>query len=271
MSSSKSKNIIIIILVLLDLFLMGISIADRTQEKSALQAQEDAIRQVLELSGIEVDEDISFDISAPAPCTIERSAQAEMQLTEKLIGICSVNDLGGNILYYTSDSGQALYRGDGEIGVIFSGKRPNMGLSAKDADKFLSRGGLRLYTASEQIKDSDVIVCCALDGYCVYNAKLIFTLSGDEIAMVNGTRIFNGTRTYSNDTVMDSVTAMMRFLEIVRDEGYVCSRVTTVEAGYFLSVSVSGVSTLSPVWHIKTDTGELYINAVSGKIETLTT
>ena len=43
----------------------------------------------------------------------------------------AVNDLGGNILHYTSQDGQALYRGDGEIGVIFSGNRPNMNLSGK--------------------------------------------------------------------------------------------------------------------------------------------
>lgn len=271
MSSSKSKNIIIIILLVLDLILMSIAIADRAQENRSRMAEEQAIRRVLELNGILVDEGVSFDIDAPRACTVERSPQAEMELTETMIGSCSVNDLGGNILHYTSQDGQALYRGDGEIGVIFSGNRPNMNLSGKDADKFLRRGGLRLYARSEQFVDSDVIVCCALDGYCVYNAKLSFTVSNGEITMINGTRIFNGARSYSDDVVMDSVTAMMRFLEIVRDEGYICSRITTVEAGYFLSVSVSGVSTLSPVWHIKTDTGELYINAVSGKIETITT
>jgi len=61
----------------------------------------------------------------------------------------------------------------------------------------------------------------------------------------------------------------MRFLEIVRSEGFICSRLEGLMPGYLMNVTVSGESTLTPVWHIETDTGELFINALSGKQETI--
>lgn len=269
MSSSKSKNIIIIILLLLDVFLFSIVIADKIEAARVQREQEEAICRVLAMNGIELSENISLDMSAPVPCTISRDAESELSMAGKMLGKCNVNDLGGNIIHYTSGRGQAMIRGNGELSIIFSGDRPDMEVNAKSASKLMSRYGIELSRDGAFAEGSDITLRCTLDGYSVYNATLTFTVAGDSLSMVNGTCVFGGERSDSSENVMDSATAMMRFLEIVRDEGFICSRIDTVEAGYFLSVSVSGISTLSPVWHISTDTGELYINAVSGKIENM--
>lgn len=269
MSSSKSKNIIIIILLLLDIFLFSIVIADKIEAARVQREQEEAIRRVLAINGIELSGEVSLDISAPEPCTIERDAENELSMAGKMLGKCTVNDLGGNIIHYTSERGQAMMRGNGELSIIFSGDRPDMELSAKFAAKFMSRYGIELSREGAVTDGNDITLRCSLGGYSVYNATLTFTAAGDKLSMVNGTCVFGGERSSSSENVMDSATAMMRFLEIVRDDGFICSRIDAVEAGYFLSVSVSGISTLSPVWHICTDTGELYINAVSGKTENM--
>ena len=117
---------------------------------------------------------------------------------------------------------------------------------------------------------ADHIDCCCLwDGIPVYNARLGFDFSGDFISMVSGTLVLNRETERSTEGVMDSVSALMRFLEIVRSEGLICSRLDALTPGYLMNVTVSGESTLTPVWHIETDTGELYINALSGKTETV--
>lgn len=270
MSSAKTKNLIIIMLVLLNAILLGIVLFDKHEDSRARQAEAEAIGQVLSLNGIELGENVDFRMEAPVPCLLKRDPQAERELIEKMIGSCSVSDLGGNILFYEAESGQAMFRGNGELDVVFGSGGADLGSSdGKAAAKFMGRSGLELYPASQQYEDGDLIVCCGLDGYCVYNAKLVFTLNDDRLMMINGTRIFDGSRSDSAENVMDSITAMMRFIEIVHDEGYICSRISGLEAGYVMSVSVSGECSLSPVWRVITDTGELYINAVSGKLETL--
>ena len=67
--------------------------------------------------------------------------------------------------------------------------------------------------------------------------------------------------------LMDSGSALLRFVEILRAEEFSCTRVDAFRPGYLLSVLVSGESPLTPVWRLETDGGILLINAENGRIE----
>ena len=56
----------------------------------------------------------------------------------------------------------------------------------------------------------------------------------------------------------------LRFLELVEREGIICSRLDRLTPGYLMDVTLSGESILTPVWHIETDTVDLYLNALTG-------
>lgn len=276
MSSSKNKNLLIIMLLLLDAILLAIVLFDNAESREVRQAEADAICQVLSMNGITVEEGVVFDISAPQPCVVFRDDEKEQELISKIIGSCSRKDLGGNIIFYESDKGQALFRGDGEVDIIFMSDFPEMdAANAKAAAKYMRKCGLTLDASTASIADSGVgselVLTNTVDDCRVYNAKLSFTISGGQLSIISGNTVFTGQRSYSDEEVIDSTTAMMRFIEIVHDEGYICSKVKSVETGYFMSVSVSGECILTPVWRIETDTNVFHINAVSGKLETLTT
>lgn len=276
MSSSKSKNIIIIILALLNAILLMVVIFDKIETWRWSNAEVEALDEVLLQSGIDIDENISFNVSAPSPSVIIRDTASEIELVSKLLGDVDVSDLGGSIYFYESAVGQAILRGTGEMDLVFTGELPDIGgTDIKALVRFMQRRGVELDADSALIKqdnyEAEIGIPCVFDSYSVYNAKLNFSLSEEKLLMINGTMVFDGQRIESDDTVMDCVSALMRFVEIVHDEGFICSRITGVEAGYFMSVSSLGECSLSPVWNISTDTGSLYINAVSGKIETLST
>ena len=51
--------------------------------------------------------------------------------------------------------------------------------------------------------------------------------------------------------------------------GVICSELRGLELCYAFSASASGEGSLTPIWRVVTDTGEFYINAVTGREEVL--
>ena len=59
---------------------------------------------------------------------------------------------------------------------------------------------------------------------------------------------------------MDPATALLTLLSHAKDSGQVFDRITGLEPGYSISVSVSGGAELAPVWQVTTDAGSFYVN-----------
>ena len=273
MDRSKLKNIIVLILLALNLFLLAAVISDKGQSGRVRQQGWQAAVSALEGAGVSVSDDIDGTIDAPLVYSLRRSASAERAMLERLLGRVSAEDLGGNIWYYNSAKGQAFLRGSGETDMLLSAGVWSVG---RDSARAVLRLAEKLGLSCDEdslVQDSrdegEYTVNCAWKGGRVYNAQLTFYLSGDSLIMVTGTRIFDDVEQESGDGVMDELTAMMRFYELLIREDWSCARLEGVDVGYVQSVTVSDASTLTPVWHFSTDTGQLYINAVTGRIETL--
>ena len=69
---------------------------------------------------------------------------------------------------------------------------------------------------------------------------------------------------------MNYTSAILRFIEIINENGYICSKIIGFDSGYIMNVAVSGESVLTTVWRIETETGIYYINAENGRQETVT-
>ena len=70
--------------------------------------------------------------------------------------------------------------------------------------------------------------------------------------------------------LIDVPTVLTRFLSLVLENGHVCSSLDKLELCYNMQANAAGEATLTPVWRIETDTGEFFINAVTGLQETVT-
>ena len=112
-----------------------------------------------------------------------------------------------------------------------------------------------------------VVLHPTLDGIPVYNAELRFRFVDGSLSLLSGTRIFDTAEKQESEGLLDSVSVLIRFLTIVREEGYICSRIESLAPGYIQTVTRSGVAELTPVWRIETDAGALVIDAESGKVE----
>lgn len=266
MDNAKLKNIILIILLLLDLCLASILLSDRMDANRREREIRASVAAILEQNGIGLSQGASLSAEAPPPCTALRSAEAELALMNRLVGASSAEDMGGNIFFYRGDNGQASVRGTGETDILFSGSAvPLRGSPEKTVEKLLEGTGLVLCGGAVDPETGDHVFSCTANGSPVYNASLAFDFSGERLSMISGLKVFDTLTVSEEGTLLDASTAALRFVEIVRTEGFICSRLLSADTGYLMTVSVSGEGTLTPVWHMQTDTGELYINALTGR------
>lgn len=265
MNTKKLEHIIIIILLLLNVFLLIVVLSDDAQDRSARRETEASLTALLASNGIEVGEDAELLLDCPARCTVVRDMELERRRMQGLLGEHRSEDLGGSIWFYSSDRGQAMMRGTGEMDLLMTGETVARGDDPVGAAKrMFSKAGVELYAAGAE--SDNVTLCVGWNGYPVYNALLSFEFSGERLYMVSGTMLFNQ-ETDSDDAGMDSVSVLVRFVDLAKSEGFICSRLEALSPGYVLSVTMSGESTLTPVWRIETDTGDFYVNAVSGRTE----
>jgi len=271
MDRKRIENIIILILILLNVFLLSVTISDRAAQRRADRETAETVTALLEADGITVSPGAALLQETPAICTVTRDFGEELARMDAVLGSTTYEDLGGSIRFYRSENGQAVLRGTGEIDMLLTGDSVRIrGSREKNAEKLFADAGVSLSLWTESETDNDHISCCCIwDGIPVYNAKLGFDYTGNSLSMVGGVMVLSHESRRSTEDVMDSVSALIRFLEIVHSEGLICSRLESVTPGYLMSVTVPGESTLTPIWHIVTDTGELYLNAVSGKTETV--
>lgn len=274
MENSKIKNIIILVLLLVNTFFLVILLQDRAEERHGREDTAAELRSILEGNGISLGEDLDLFQEAPKSCTLLRDSRLEQKKVSALLGNVTVEDLGGNILYYASANGRASLRGTGELAVLFSGSSvTDGGKPARTAVKLMEKAGFSVDADSaitESVGDNDsVTLCCAWEGFPIYNARVCLDFTGGRLQMLTGTRAFDTVSASGTDTVMSCVSAVIRLTEIIRSDGMICSRLEDMEPGYIMSVAVSGESTLTPVWRAVTDTGSIYINALTGKTETV--
>ncbi len=269
MDTKRLENIILLILLLLNAFLLSMVLSERADARQETDETVEMLTRLLRANDIVVGAEADLVQSAPAACTVVRDMELERQRMEGLLGSINTEDQGGSIWYYYSNRGQLVMRGTGEMDLLYDGDAvKKRGDPLKAATRLFSRAGLELYADGARLSGEELSICCCWNGYPVYNARLSFDFSGEQLQLVTGTVVFN-TESETGEVGMDSVTVVTRFVELVTSEGFICSRLESLTPGYLMTVTRSGESTLNPVWRIATDTGELYINALSGQVETV--
>ena len=192
---------------------------------------------------------------------------------ESIIGDCSVEDQGGNIYFYSGAKGQGRFRGTGEFELLLdSGAFRVKGSYASACADIIKKLGMSADMDMEvQHSDSGAVTVtamCRTGSAGVYNCLATFTFSDSELHWVQGMRIFDAADAETGEKGMDSATAISFFAKSIGDNEIQLSSVTGLECGYILTVTVSGECALTPAWRFSTDTGDYYINAFTGRLQT---
>ena len=126
METYRLKNIMILTLALVNVFLLGLLGLRQAQQLASQRQTVQELTALFDGEGVALSSSaVSFD-PPPAPLSLERSLAAERAAAAAFLsGDLTVEDEGGGIYLYSSDRGQAVFRASGSFEITGSlGKNP---------------------------------------------------------------------------------------------------------------------------------------------------
>lgn len=266
----RVKNIIIVILLLINGLLLVLVGARKGEARRYEQSALERTVQVLSENGIETSLQAVSHHTVQRPRTTRRSAAMEGQLASALLGetVEGVNR-GGGLYTYTTDRGQISFRAGGELSSVLadvpywytddpSGQAETlmngMGLQCRLLESDLADGTGRV--TYEQL----------LDGVSLFSCRLTFCYEDWRLTSLFGDVLVAEETNSEDGDVLSLPTVLMSFLDDVLDSGDVCSAILAVEPGYLLTQSFTDTIRLKPVWYISTNTADYYVDGVTGEL-----
>lgn len=272
MDRGKLKNIILMLLLLLNLAFAVILFLDEKEAYTGRKNARENFAAVLGERGISLADGVKLDQEIPESCALRRDMDAEQRMISGILGQTRREDQGGNVFVYTGEQGQASFRGTGEFelslesGALSLDSRQQAALRALEKKLQMEFSGGEPYIISETEDEKVLELCCAYRGHTVYNCKVQLVMdSGGSLRLAMGQRIFDAAAQTAQRAQLDIMSAVLRLADTAGSGAF--REITAVEAGYTMTVSLSGECILTPVWQIETDAGTWWVNAETGKLE----
>ena len=267
----KLKDIIILILLLVNGFLLVLVGArwreSQRYERSAL----DGVVQVLENNGVRVERDAAAPADALIPLTVERDLDREARLARALLGDGAEEDnRGGGLYLYRSERGEVSIRPGGELSALFAhGDWWHTEKPETLAISLLQDMGLDFQHlgTDEQGGRTSARFRQLWDGVPLFSCEVEFVFEDGFLRTIQGTLLAAGQPGTEEGRVLDLPTALLRFLDGVTATGDVCTAIRAMEPGYRASSApLSGGVRLTAVWLVSTDTADYYLDGATGAL-----
>lgn len=258
------KNIIILILVLLNGFLLFSLAQRRTSEQNAYRRTVEQLVALFQRDGMDLDPGAISRASPPSGVSLVRDTALEEQAAAFLLGQApSSSDQGGGIFHYAGAAGEALFRSSG--GFEAAGT-----LAGRDAGEFC-REFCRAF--SYEVPDirldgggSGVFTAAGVFGKLpVFNCTVTFTIQEGVLTAVSGTLLPKAGAPVSGEEPLSAAGALTAFQRMRRESAAVASTVTDARLCYELQTAGASMS-LDPAWRIVTDTEDYFVNCFTGAV-----
>lgn len=267
----KLKNLIILILLTVNGFLL-VLVGIRREESARYErsALEQTVR-VLEQGGIRVDMEAIAAADGLVPMTVERDVEREARLVSALLGEELQGDnRGGGLYLYQSDLGELSVRTGGELSAALAEDEHWRAEHPENhAAALLKKMGVdaRQTAVTTQGEETAVRFCQLWSGVPVFSCQVEFVYEGGLLRTIRGTLLIAGQAAQEAGKVISLPTALLRFLDGVTGAGDVCSAIQSMEAGYRAAAQpLSGGTRLTAVWLIASDTAVYYLDGATGAL-----
>lgn len=269
MEWSRLKNIIILILLLVNSFLLvlvGVRLGEARKYEQEALAQ--AI-QVLERQGIAVDADSLSLAGELPPLTVGRDLERETLLACALLGDgVETDNRGGGLYLYRSSLGEVSIRPGGELSAVLADSEDwRTGHPEGHAAALLKKMGVdgRQVGARTQGSRTEVRFQQLWNGAPVFSSEVEFVYEDGALDAIHGVLLAAGQGAVEPGEVLDLPTALLRFLDGVTDAGDVCSAIRSMEAGYRANPQpLSSGIRLTAAWLVTSDTAGYYLDGATG-------
>lgn len=266
MSWSKLKTIIIYILLLLNLFLLGLVGMNRLRARRYQTAALTEAAAVLARNNIQVQwEQLPREMKLPA-VTLTRDLQKEEQLVRSFLGEdVTVSASGGGLYIYEGTEGTASFRGNGEFAVACAvpgsqGVTPRELMGRLDLDTGRAWEEEDSCTAEQSLNSVPVYAA----GSSVQGpAGLTLTYDGEGRLRAASGRLYLGKPAAEQEETVSVSTALMAFLNFVVENGDVCGEIVEMSPVYRAGGDPVRLTT---AWLIRTDTGGYFVDAATSEV-----
>lgn len=264
MERFRLKNIIILILVLLNGFLLFSLAQRRTSERDAFHRTSEQLAALFEEDGMTLEPGaISRDLP-PDGVTLTRDTALEEQAAAFLLGeALSSSDQGGGLFHYAGPAGEALFRSSGGFEAAGTLAREDVEDFCRDFCRTFS------YEAPDLRLDEEgngVLTAPGIYGRLpVFNCAVTFTVENYVLTAVSGTLLPKTGAAVPADQPLSAAGALVAFQRMRRESAAVASTVTDTRLCYELQVSGASMS-LAPAWRIVTDTEDYFVNCLTGAV-----
>lgn len=264
MERYRLKNIIILILLLVNAFLLVSLSMRKSAEQDSFRRTAEQLVTLFAADGMDLDiYAISRDLP-PDAVTLARDMELERKAAEYLLGASPAeSDQGGGIYEYRTQAGAALFRSGGSFEVFGT-------LGEEDAEEFCRRFCRAFSYAApvfQLVDGSGTAVSWFLyNDLPVFNCTVTFTMENGVLTSVTGTLLpTSGTPAASAQPPLSAAGALMAFQRMRQEAVAVVSAVVGTHLCYELQTSSSPIA-LVPAWRVSTDTTDYYVNCQTGTV-----
>lgn len=266
----RVKNIMIIILLLINGFLLVLVGSRRSESQRYERSALNGSIQVLAYNGIELRESAISARGGQAGGTTERDLRMENKIASILLGEeVEGTDRGGGLVTYATGRGQISIRAGGELTSRLE-DQPYWYTSDPEnhAASLMERLGVESRLAEAELLDGSgtVVYQQMLDGVPLFSCRLCFVYEGGRLAQLSGNLLAVDSFHEEDVELLSLPTVLMRFLDDVLSSGDVCSAILAVEPGYRMTQSFTNTIRLQPVWYISTNTADYYVDGITGEL-----
>lgn len=271
----RLKDLIILILLVVNGFLLVLVWSRRAESDQYERSALTQTIQVLERTGIRVDADALVPAGALAPMAVERDLEREARLARTLLSEKAEGEnRGGGLYLYRGTLGRVSVRSGGELSADFEdGERWRTDRPEQHAAALLGELGLEGERTAVTQADGQTVVRFRQiwNGAPVFSCEVSFFYQDGRLAALRGTLIMGGAGAAEPGRILTLPTALLRFSEAVGGTGDVCSEIRAMEPGWRgFAQSLSGGVRLTPVWLVSTDTAGYYLDGVTGALTRVT-
>lgn len=274
MEWSKIKNIVLLILVVLNSILLCM-VLYRRQEARRYEAELRASTvSVLADKGIHVEEDTIPWEDQRAARTVLRSLEGEAALAERMLGTCRLVDTSPYT--YTGTAGSVRFRTNGEFILQYEGDSPfgpaEPGEEGAHALQVLAELGLDAEISELQDGNGtgvSVSVRQLWEGEPLFDCVSVLEYQDGQLRQISGKRLF-GTPDNRGAESMSAAALLMDFMGELVSSGQVCNEITGVETGYTMTSTIHDAAVLKPVWYVTANTGVFELDAMTGSFKKIT-
>lgn len=271
MQTSKIKDVFILALILVNIFLLLLVIPQRQETARVYSETGESLRQLFAEKGIELDWEQVPDYTelrsrAPGSQDAAVRAAAAALLGDEFLD----EEAGYTSSKYRTETGSAEFHKSGEFTVSFTDGQPAGSDLVKAAEETLAAMGYEHGQLELERVSAGKFTVSGLQyvsGAPVYTSWVTLEYDNSSLKSISG-QWYGGYETLAEgESCISASTALVSFLSSQVELGWICTTVDTMTQGYIEENSPTfGGAALVPVWRIETDTGSFTVNGLTKEV-----